>query len=85
MYRVQLRKKARKSLSKIPRLYRLRILTVFIRLRNNPYLGESLEGTFKGKYSFHVHPYRVIYEVYENHLLVHVVKIKHRKDAYKNG
>lgn len=83
LYRVKVRKKARKSLSKIPRPFRHRIIAALLKLGNNPYLGEPLQGEFRGKYSLHIHPYRIIYEVYKKEMIVFVIRICHRGRAYK--
>ena len=83
MYRVLIRNKARKNLAKIPRPFRQRIIAGLVRLRNNPYLGEPLLGEWKGKYSLHIHPYRVIYEIYEKLSIAYVIRIDHRGRAYK--
>jgi len=83
MYRIIIRNKARKNLAKIPQTFRQRIITGLIRLRNDPYLGEPLLGEWKGKYSLHIHPYRVIYEIYEKPSMVYVIRIDHRGRAYK--
>ena len=83
MYRVLLRNKARKSLAKIPRPFRQRIIVALVRLRNDPYLGEPLLGQYKGKYSLHIHPYRIIYEIYRANLIIYVIRIDHRGGAYK--
>lgn len=83
MYHVHLRNKARKNLAKIPYSYRQRILAALVRLRNDPYLGEPLLGEWKGKYSLHIHPYRVIYEIYEKISVIYVIRIDHRGRVYK--
>jgi mRNA interferase RelE/StbE len=83
MYRVLLRNKARKNLAKIPRPFRQRIIAALVRLRNDPYLGEPLLGQYKGKYSLHIHPYRIIYEIYRANLIIYILRIDHRGAAYK--
>ena len=82
MHRILLRKKARKELSKIIFPFRFRILSALVRLRNNPYLGEALKGNHKGQYSMHVHPYRIIYEIYKKEIIIYII-IRHRKDVYR--
>jgi len=83
MYRVLLRNKVRKNLAKIPNQFRQRIIAALVRLRNDPYLGEPLLGQWKGKYSLHIHPYRVIYQIYEKISVIYVLRIDHRGRAYR--
>lgn len=83
MYRVLLRNKARKNLAKIPRPFRHRIIIALVRLRNDPYLGEPLLGEWKGKYSLHIHPYRIIYEVYKKISVIYIIRIDHRGRSYR--
>lgn len=82
-YRVVLRKKARKSLKRIDKRYKGRILVALIELRKNPYLGKPLNGDLEEKFSLRVWPYRIIYEIYKKQLLIYVISISHRQGAYK--
>lgn len=84
MYRVQIRKKAKKELDRMPQERKKRILASLLYLATDPFAGEALKGEFFGFYSLHVHPYRIIYQIYKQQLLVLVVRVRHRKDAYKN-
>ncbi len=43
--------------------------------------GEALKGSFQGMYKFRVGDYRVIYCPYQDGILV--LRINHRKDAYR--
>ncbi|PIS38779.1 MAG: hypothetical protein COT34_01870 [Candidatus Nealsonbacteria bacterium CG08_land_8_20_14_0_20_43_11] len=83
MYRVHLRKKAKKELNKIPPEFKKRIIASLLYLSQDPFIGEPLLGQFKGFYSLHLHPYRIIYTIYKNQLLVIIERIRHHKDAYK--
>ena len=83
MYRVQLRKKAEKELNKLPMGFKGRVAASLLYLGQDPFIGEPLQGDFKGLYSLHLHPYRIIYSIFHDKLLVWVLRIRHRKDAYK--
>jgi len=52
-------------------------------LADEPYLGKMLEGEFEGMWSLRVGDWRVVYEVHETCLIVHVVNIADRKEVYK--
>jgi len=48
------------------------------KLIENPYLGKKLVGDLSPYYR-----YRVIYEIFNDEVVVVVIKIKHRKNIYK--
>lgn len=52
-------------------------------LRENPYrVGEALRFRLEGFYSARRGQYRVIYRVLDQGIVVEIVKIAHRSDAY---
>ncbi len=46
-------------------------------------VGASLNGNFKGLWKYRVGDYRVICELRYEVLVVHVVKVEHRREAYR--
>ena len=48
----------------------------------NPFLGKKLHGKREGQYSFRVWPYRIVYKVYKNELLILVIDFGDRRDVY---
>ena len=83
MYQVVLKKAAQKSFNKIDKRYKKRIIQTIFALAENPYLGKQLEGDLRGFYSTRVWPYRIVYKVYQQDLVILVVEIAHRQGAYK--
>ncbi len=57
--------------------------TAIKELADEPYLGKMLEGEFDGMWSLRVSEWRVIYEVHNERLVVHIVSIADRKEAYR--
>ncbi len=82
-YNVRLGKKAEKELKKISNHDKLRISIVLLRVKENPYRGKKLRGEYKDSYSLRVWPYRIIYKIYKDYLLVVVVHIGHRQGIYE--
>lgn len=80
---VRLRPKAEKNLNRILEHIRDRIKQALVVLQDDPYLGKQLYGKFKNRYSINIWPYRIVYEVYKNILLIVVVDIDHRQGVYK--
>ena len=83
MYQVLVKKSARKSLERIDHRYRKRILDALTILRSDPLLGKALRGELEGFYSLRVWPYRIIYAVYKDTLVVFVIAIEHRQTVYQ--
>lgn len=83
MYKVEFTKKARKQLLKFPKEYQVRIRNKIDTLVSDPFSGKPLEGKYKGEYSLHVWPYRIIYLILKQKLIIEVIDIHHRQGAYK--
>lgn len=43
---------------------------------------KALQGEFKGLFRLKLRTYRVIYEKFENKLVILVLRVSHRKDVY---
>ena len=83
MYTLEVKTKAQKHLASLPRKDQKRVVAAFDVLRENPTAGKKLEGKFLGLRSLRVWPYRILYAVDHRIITVTVVKVDHRKDAYK--
>lgn len=85
-YKLELTSQAEAVLAHLARrereLYK-RIANVLDSLQENPWQGKMLKGKLKGRYSYRVGAYRIIYAVFRNQLLVVVIDIGHRRDVYK--
>ena len=77
---------AARDLKKLARTNRS-LLTILSRhidsLSNNPYSGKPLKGDKKGCYSLRHGNYRIIYEIYQQHKVVLIIRIGHRKEIYR--
>ena len=62
---------------------RARIVAAIDRLAETPHLGTSLKGDLRGLRRIRVGDYRILYEVRDKELVVLVVRIAHRGDAYR--
>ncbi|XOF35023.1 MAG: type II toxin-antitoxin system RelE family toxin [Candidatus Electrothrix sp. YB6] len=59
---------------------------VYPQLRKNPYFGaniKKLKGDLSGYYRFRIGNYRLFYLIEEEKVIVLVVDIQHRQNAYK--
>jgi len=83
-YRVIIKKSAIKELSKIPRLDATRISAAIDGFIQNPYPKgyKKLKGA-ANEYRIRVGDYRILYSIFEDVLVVEVIKIGHRQNVYK--
>lgn len=82
-YAIKIKASAAKALGKIKAPDRTRIIDAIDRLADEPHAGSALKGEFAGLRRIRVGDYRVIYEVDEGVLLVLVVRIANRREAYR--
>lgn len=83
-YEVQLDSKASKVLSRLERVDQQRIRAAIDLLAENPRPPKAtpLVGE-DGVYRVRVGDFRIVYEVLDEVLLVHVIRIGHRRDVYR--
>mgnify|MGYP000330176723 CR=1 FL=1 len=79
VYRVVVPKNVQKNLDKIEPRYRKRIVIALVQLSSNPELGKKLKGKLGTERSYVVWPYRIIYRIERNQLVVLIIKIGHRQ------
>ena len=73
-----LKPKARKNLDRLPEKDRIKVVAVLDIIVREPFAGKKLSGKRQGEYSVRVWPYRIIYTIDKNELLVVVVDVDHR-------
>ena len=82
MYSVILSNKAENHLKKLDNEIQKRIIASLERIRIRPYAHiKKLVGN--PYFSLRVGDYRVILEIKENQLIIHVIEISHRKNVYE--
>ena len=83
-YLIEIKPSALKELEKLPKQVIPRIVTAIRELGVNPYpQGVKKLTGFDQTYRIRVGEYRVLYDIYENKLVIEVIRIRHRKDAYR--
>lgn len=84
-YQIRLTRDAEKSILKINQSLPAigsKIQVQIDALKVNPHLGKKLEGSDRETRRIRIGDYRIIYEVYEDYLLILVVYIGPRGGAY---
>ena len=74
----------RKDLKKINKKDVIKIISEIQNLAKNPRPTSCKKLTNEELYRIRIGNYRVIYEIFDERLIVHIVKVGHRKDVYKN-
>ena len=83
MYSIHIENRCLREFKRLDRPAVRRILQVIRHtLAKDPYLGKRLKGRYAGLYRYRVADYRIIYEVLPRRLVVCVLRVRHRKDAY---
>ncbi len=82
-YTVQLSIKAKKFLDKLSDNITEPIFEAIQNLGINPRPNGYIKLKSKDAYRIRVGNYRIIYEIYDDILLVDVIELGHRKDVYK--
>ncbi len=84
MYSIRVKRSAAKQLEKLPPKAAERIVKAIDALAEDPRPDgvKKLQGT-DDHYRIRIADYRVIYSIEDQHLIVEVVKVAHRKDVYK--
>ena len=86
VYRLEFSNQAERVIRRIaerePLLYQ-RVARALDDLERDPFQGKSLKGELKGRYSYRVGSYRILYHVRQHQLLVLIIDIGHRRNIYR--
>ncbi len=82
-YSIELRKSVEKDILRLPIGVRRRVVTAIEALRDNPYPTGSSRLSGRDAYRIRVGLYRVLYEVDGNVLRIEIVRVAHRREAYR--
>ena len=82
-YSTRIKRSAARELARLPRRDRERIVHAIDRLGDDPLAGNRLKGDLRGLRRVRVGDYRVVYEVLDHELVVLVVLVAHRREAYR--
>ena len=84
-YSVRIKRSAAKELADCPKRERTRIVHAIDSLSEKPLAGRPLKGGMRGLRRLRVGDCRVAYELLDDELVVLVVPIAHRSDAYRQS
>lgn len=82
-YELQIQKNVDKYLARLGAADRFRALRAFEEIRRDPFwAGKPLHGERAGQYSYRIGPYRIIYRVEKNLLIIIIIDLGPRGDIY---
>jgi len=83
-YELVIKPSAEKALDRFPKAVRQRLVVAMRELRNEarPLGAVKLQGE-EDTYRLRVGNYRIVYEIHDDVLLILVLRVAHRKDAYR--
>ena len=83
-YRVEIEKRARRQLERLPRHEQARIVARIRGLGDDPRPADSLKMSgFVNTWRIRIGRYRAVYEIHNEEILVLVIQIGHRKEVYR--
>jgi mRNA interferase RelE/StbE len=86
MYSLHFLTSAQKELKKLDYIAQKHIKEKLILLVENPEILKNnikpLKGEHKGKFRLRVNQYRIIFQIKESELIIIIIRIGHRKEAY---
>ena len=83
MFELLYTKEARKEINQLDKKLKARLQQALEKLASRPELGKTLIGELKGKFSYRVGNYRVIYRVFHDDMKIVILTIGHRREVYK--
>ena len=83
-YEVRFRRSVSRDLAPVPKRDVQRIVAAIVALADDPRPAQSRKLSGSEKYRLRCGVYRVLYEIRDDVLVVCVVKVAHRKDAYRD-
>ena len=83
-YQIEIKPSASKELEKLPGQIIPRVVAAINELVKDPYpQGVKKLTGFENTYRIRVGDYRILYNIYEDRLVIEIIRVRHRKEAYR--
>lgn len=83
-YSIEIKRSAEKEIKKLHKQDLKKILQKLDEIAFNPRGHNSIKLSNEDRYRVRVGKYRILYEIFDQTLIIVIVKVAHRKDAYKH-
>ena len=85
MYRLSYTDEAKKQILKLDERWKREIRIAVEEIAKTPSIGKSLTRELKGRFSYRVGDYRIIYRIYHSEVVVLILTVGHRRDVYEKA
>ena len=82
-YKLKIKKTAQKEISSLPKKELKLVLKAIEELSHNPRAPNCKKLSGNERYRKRVGKYRILYEIHNDVLIIFIIKVAHRKEAYK--
>ena len=83
-YQIKIKSSASRELERLPRTTIPKIVAAIKELAENPFpQGVKKLTGFDRTYRIRIGEYRILYNMYDDILVIEIIRIHHRKDAYR--
>ncbi len=82
MHKLLYTNEAKKNIAKLNGRMKLKVKEALENIAKDPALGKPLTRELKGRWSYRVGDYRIIYRIYDAEVVVLILTIGHRKEVY---
>ncbi|NQT90237.1 MAG: type II toxin-antitoxin system RelE/ParE family toxin [Candidatus Omnitrophica bacterium] len=83
-YEIIIAPRAKKQIDKLPLHIKFKVGNTLLNVMAlDPFVGKALKAELKGLYSYRLGEYRIIYSILKTKLIVQVIKVMHRREAYR--
>lgn len=82
MFEIFYSDQALKNLKKLEKKWQQKIMKAIEGLKKDPFRGKKLQGELIGLFSLRVWPYRIIYVVKKQEVMIIILDIGHRQGVY---
>ncbi len=82
-YRIEIKRSVTKEIDRLPKNDLKRVLAKIETLAENPRPFDCQKLSAQEKYRVRVGDYRIIYSIEDDILIVFIVKVAHRREAYR--
>ena len=82
MYRLLYTEEAKKQIAKLGERTKVKAKEALELISENPAIGKALTRELKGRWSYRVGSYRILYRIHRTDVLVFVLAVGHRREIY---
>lgn len=83
MYQIKLTRQARQELKSLKNIYQEAVSTAILEIKEEPHSNKSLVQELKGRFSYRLGVYRIIYTINEKDKKVTILTAGHRSGVYQ--